>query len=94
MSTLIFDTHKFVTEMTNVGMPQPQAEALAKSHVKLMENTLATKQDLKDLEGRLTSELTSKIDKAKIETIGIITAVMVGLAAIMAFFMAYLQAAK
>ena len=67
---------------------------MAKSHVKLMENTLATKQDLKDLEGRLTSELTSKIDKAKIETIGIITAVMVGLAAIMAFFMAYLQAAK
>ena len=94
MSTLIFDTHEFVTEMTNVGMPQPQAEALAKSHVKLMENTLATKQDLKDLEGRLTSELTSKIDKAKIEIIGIITAVIVGLAAIMAFFMAYLQVAK
>ena len=90
MSTLIFDTHEFVTEMTNVGMPQPQAEALAKSHVKLMENTLATKQDLKDLEGRLTS----KIDKAKIEIIGIITAVIVGLAAIMAFFMAYLQIAK
>ena len=90
MSTLIFDTHEFVTEMTNVGMPQPQAEVLAESNVELMENTLATKQDLKDLK----AELTSKIDKAKIETIGIITAVMVGLAAIMAFFMAYLQAAK
>ena len=75
-------------------MPQPQAEALAKSHVKLMETTLATKQDLKDLEGRLTSELTSKIDKAKIETIGIITTVIVGLTAIMAFFMASLQAAQ
>ena len=78
-------------------MPQPRAEALAKSHVKLMETTLATKQDLKDLEGRLTSEmkdLRGEINKAKIETIGIITTVIVGLTAIMAFFMASLQAAQ
>ena len=45
-----------------------------------METTLATKQDLKDIEAKLTS----KIEKAKIETIGIITTIMVGLAAIMA----------
>ncbi len=143
MSTLIYDTHKFITKMTKAGMPQPQAEVLAESHVELMETTLATKQDLKDLkaeltgemkdlraeltgemkdlegkltgemknlegkltgemkdlEGRLNSEmknlrgemkdlkaeLTSKIDKAIIKIIGTITAVMVGLAAIMAF---------
>ena len=131
MSTLIFDTHKFITNMTNVGMPQPQAEVLAESYVELMETTLATKQDLKDLEGKLTgkmtalevkltgemqaleakltgemqdlkaelrgemkdlrAELTSKIDQALIKIIGIITAVMVGLAALMAFFMTFLK---
>ena len=120
MSTLIFDTHKFITNMTNVGMPQPQAEVLAESYVELMETTLATKQDLKDLEGKLTGEmkdfeakltgkmtalevkltgqmkdlearLTSKIDQALIKIIGIITAVMVGLAALMAFFMTFLK---
>ena len=86
MSALIFDTHKFITKMTKVGMPQPQAEALAESNVEVMETTLATKQDLKDIEAKLTS----KIEKAKIKTIGIITTIMVGLAAIMA----YLQVAK
>ena len=98
MSTLIFDTHKFITNMTNVGMPQPQAEVLAKSYVELMETMLATKQDLKDRKTDLASEmrdigsrLTSKIDQAVIQIIGTITAVMVGLAALMAFFMICLK---
>ncbi len=109
MSTLIFDTHKFITNMTNVGMPQPQAEVLAESYVELMETTLATKQDLKDrktdlasemrdIGSRLTremqaikAELISKIDQALIKIIGTITAVMVGLAALMAFFMTCLK---
>ena len=60
---------------------KPQAEVLAEPHVELMEITLATKQDLKDLR----AELTSKIDNAIIKIIGTITAVMVGVAAIMAF---------
>ena len=92
MSTLIYDTHKFITKMTKAGMPQPQAEVLAESHVELMETTLATKQDLKDLKAELTgemkdlkAELNSKIDKAIIKIIGTITSVMVGLAAVMAF---------
>ena len=98
MSTLIFDTHKFITNMTNVGMPQPQAEVLAESYVELMETMLATKQDLKDRKTDLASEmrdigsrLTSKIDQAVIQIIGTITAVMVGLAALMAFFMTCLK---
>lgn len=148
MSILVYDTHKFVTRMSKAGMPQPQAEVLAESHVELMETTLATKQDLKDLGADLTgemkdlrveltgemknlddkltgemkdlraeltgkmknlddkltgemknlrcemkdlraelhrAELHSKIDKATLKTIGIITAVMVGLAAVMTF---------
>ena len=81
MSILVYDTHKFITRMTKAGMPQPQAEVLAESYVELIETTLATKQDLKDLK----AELHSKIDQAALKTIGIITAVMVGLAAVMTF---------
>lgn len=82
MSTLMYDTHKFVIKMTQAGMPQSQAEVLAEAHVELMETTLATKQDLKDLK----AEMTSKIDQAIIKIVGIITAVMVALTALMAFF--------
>ena len=87
MSTLMYDTHKFVIKMTQAGMPQSQAEVLAEAHVELMETTLATKQDLKDLK----AEMTSKIDQAIIKIVGIITAVMVGIAALMAFFMTFLK---
>ena len=78
----MYDTHKFVIKMTQAGMPQSQAEVLAEAHVELMETTLATKQDLKDLE----AEMTSKIDQAIIKIVGIITAVMVALTALTAFF--------
>ena len=78
----MYDTHKFVIKMTHAGMPQSQAEVLAEVHVELMETTLATKQDLKDLK----AEMTSKIDQAIIKIVGIITAVMVGIAALTAFF--------
>ena len=63
MSILVYDTHKFVTRMTKAGMPQPQAEVLAESHVELMETTLATKQDLKDLGADLTGEMKNLDDK-------------------------------
>ena len=101
MSTLIYDTHKFITKMTNAGMPQPQAEVLAESHVELMETTLATKQDLKDLKAELTGEmkgLRGEIDKATLKTIGIITAIMVVLLtasnAVLIVFLRYLLAAS
>ena len=31
MSTLLFDTHAFGKELTEVGMPEAQAEVLARS---------------------------------------------------------------
>ena len=38
-------------------MPEPQAEVLARTHAKLIDGKLATKQDLKALELRLTLRL-------------------------------------
>ncbi len=59
MSTLVFDTHAFVKELTRAGMPEEQAEVLARSQAMLIDEKLATKQDLKELELRLTVRLGS-----------------------------------
>ena len=59
MDTIVFDTHAFVKKLTDAGMPEPQAEVLARTHAKLIDEKLATKQDLKALELRLTLRLGS-----------------------------------
>ncbi len=58
MSAIPFDTLAFTKKMTTAGMPQEQAEALAESQAELIENNLATKRDLKELEARLLVKLT------------------------------------
>jgi predicted phage-related endonuclease len=57
MATLAFDTHAFVKELTQAGMPEAQAEVLARSQATLIDEKLATKQDLKELEAHLTRDL-------------------------------------
>lgn len=59
MSTLVFDTYAFVKELTQAGMPEKQAEVLARSQAMLINEKLAAKQDLKELELRLTIRLAS-----------------------------------
>jgi hypothetical protein len=59
MSTSVFDTHASVKELTQAGMPEAQAEVLARSQATLIDEKLATKQDLKELELRLTIRLGS-----------------------------------
>ena len=65
MSTLAFDTHAFVKDLTRAGMPEEQAEVLARSQATLIDEKLATKQDLKELELRLT--LATKQDLKELE---------------------------
>jgi len=57
MSTLTFDTHKFVKRLTEAGMPVGQAEVLAEEQARLIDERLATKDDLERLELRLTMKL-------------------------------------
>lgn len=57
MSTLTFDTHKFVKRLTEAGMPLNQAEILAEEQTRLIDERLATKDDLEKLELRLTMKL-------------------------------------
>ena len=57
MVAMTFDTHAFVKELTQAGMPEEQAEVLARSQAMLIDEKLATKQDLKELELRLKRDI-------------------------------------
>ncbi len=57
MTAIVFDTHAFVKELTQAGMSEEQAEVLARSQAALIDEKLATKQDLKELEARLTRDM-------------------------------------
>lgn len=57
MSTLIFDTHKFIKRLTEAGMPLGQAEVLADEQTNLIDERLATKDGLKMMGLRLTMKL-------------------------------------
>ncbi len=72
MAAMMFDTHAFVKELTRVGMPEEQAEILARSQTTLIEEKLATKEDLKELELRLRLHLGSMI----VVAIGVVAALV------------------
>lgn len=57
MSALTSDTHKFIKRLTEAGMPLGQAEVLAEEQTKLIDERLATKDDLKMMELRLTMRM-------------------------------------
>ena len=59
MSTITFDTHKFVRTLKDAGFPEPQAEAISSAFQNAYtEADLATKRDhLKELEYALKRDL-------------------------------------
>ncbi len=46
MTAARFDTHAFVKRLTAVGMPEAQAEVLADEQARLVDERLATKDDI------------------------------------------------
>ena len=62
MSMLAFDTHKFVKELTAAGMKTAQAEVLANSYATLLTDRIATKDDLRALEDRLSPKVSALED--------------------------------
>ena len=65
MSTLAFDTHKFVRDLTKANMPEEQAEVLAQHYANLLSDRLATKDDISELKKdmmHLEERLDAKID--------------------------------
>ncbi len=83
MSTLAFDTHAFVKDLIRAGMPEEQAEVLARSQAMLIDEKLATKQDLKELEARLCRDmkelelrLTLRLGSMMVVAIGVVAALV------------------
>ena len=61
MSNLAFDTHKFLTDLSKAGMSTEQAEVLANHYASLLNDRIATKDDILLLKGDidgLRTELT------------------------------------
>lgn len=61
MSDITFDTLKYTKKLRDAGFTEQQAEVQAEALKELIEEKLATKQDLKNLEYRLTIRLGSMI---------------------------------
>lgn len=53
MTTMAFDTLQFAKKLIGAGVPQHQAEVQAEAIAELVQEKLATKTDLKELETNL-----------------------------------------
>ena len=80
MAAIMFDTYAFVKELIEAGMPERQAEVLSRSQATLINEKLATKQDLKqelrELELRLTYNLTIRFGSMTVVAIGVVAALV------------------
>ena len=68
MSTITFDTLKFVHRLRDAGFPEPQAEAVAEAFVEATSQELATKTDITAVKNDITAiknELTSVKNELK-----------------------------
>ena len=57
MGAVAFDTLSYANKLKSAGFTQEQAEIQAQAFAEIIEDRLATKQDLKELEMRLTIRL-------------------------------------
>ena len=61
MTTTAFDTLGYAKKLENAGFTRQQAEAQANALMDILEDRIATKQDLKELELRLKYDLTIRL---------------------------------
>lgn len=54
---LAFDTHAYVKKLVTVGVSEAQAEVQAETLTELLDNNLATKRDLRELETSLKRDI-------------------------------------
>ena len=72
--SIVFDTHAFVKELTDAGMPEPQAEVPARTHAKSIDEKLAAKRDFAELERRLKHARTLRLGSMMVVTVGVVAA--------------------
>ena len=83
MIAAIFDTLMYAKKLREAGVPEKQAEVQAEALREIMENNLATKSDLKEVETKLEAKIreleyrfTIKMGAMCALTIGILAAVI------------------
>ena len=57
MATITYNTHSFVKKLKAVGFTEEQAEVFASEQARLIEDKLATKNDLVELENNLRRDM-------------------------------------
>jgi hypothetical protein len=79
---IIFDTHAYVKKLKAVGFTEEQAEVQAEAIKELVDERLATKQDIKELEIALKKDLKELELKMTIRMGAMIAAAIAVIAAI------------
>lgn len=72
MATIAFDTLAYAKKLKAAGVPENQAEIQAEAFAEIIEERLATKQDLKELELRLKRDLTLRLGGMMAASIAIV----------------------
>ncbi|MDP1573045.1 MAG: DUF1640 domain-containing protein [Pseudomonadota bacterium] len=76
MPAVTFDTHAYVKKLRAVGFSEEQAEVQAETLSSLINDQLATKQDLRELEERLMYRLTLRMGGMVIASVSIVATVV------------------
>ena len=80
MASLTFDTLAYVKKLKAAGVPESQAEVQAETFAEIIDEKLATKRDLKEMELALRSDMVA----VKSEIIKWVAGMLVAQAAIVA----------
>lgn len=93
MATLTLDTHQFIKQLVQVGVPEKQAEAIANGFQDLNLEEVATKRDLQELRTELREvreELRVEIRDIKIDFLKWMIPLMLGQIPVFAFVVEWL----
>lgn len=87
MTATTFDTLKFVKRLKAAGVPEEQAEVHAETFAQIIEDRIATKQDIIQIEQNIKEleiSLKREIEASKVDTIKWVAGMLVAQAAIVA----------
>ncbi len=82
--TIAFDTLAFAKRLKNAGVPEKQAEVQAEAFAEIIEDRIASKQDIKDLELTMKQDLKLALANTRVEIIKWVAGMLVAQAAIVA----------
>ena len=71
-----FDTHAYVKRLKAAGVPEAQAEVHAEAIAELVNEQLATKRDLRELELRLKHDLTLRLGAVAVAAVAVVAALV------------------